>query len=995
MNSYMIRLIKEVTVMLSCKIKYCLTLIVIISFSVKYSYAQSYLEREDLWVRTKLSEMTLDQKIGQIFMIRTYSKGNIIEEQIISDYIKKYHIGGLCFFQGSPEEQVNLINKYQQLSTIPLFMGIDGEWGLGMRFPKQTISFPKQLMLGAIQDNKLIYEMGRDIAKQCKRAGININFAPSVDINNNPSNPVIYDRSFGEIPQNVTAKGYMFMKAMEDEGIMSCVKHFPGHGDTDIDSHDELPVLNHTLERLEQTEFYPFRRLASQGAGALMIGHLHVPSLDDRPNRPTTLSDKVIKNILRDNMGYSGLLITDAMDMKGITKYFPNGIAEAEAFMAGNDVILLPENLPKAINAIKEYVAAGKITESRLNESIERILRAKYKIGLNITPQHNSSGLSSYLNRNQTIAIKQKLTEAAITVISDQNNLIPIKKIDSIHIGTLSVNVIHKSRFQKRVDSYLDARHYQLMPNQLAHQYQQLISTMSQFDVAIIGIHTSGKQNDFSREIPDSLIKFIRELEGKTKVIVMLFGSPYLLNRINFAQHVILCYDNDTITQDVAAQSLFGVNEISGKLPVGINDKWIAGYGIYKGTLGRLGYSKPEMVGLSSDTLYKIDSIMAEMIKLHASPGGQILIAKDGKIVFQKSYGKLSQDGNQVTDNTIYDIASITKVLGTTISAMKLVDEHKLNIHNPIRNYIAGIDKTDKALLIVQDIMAHHARLFPWIGFYQKTTLPQKSFGYNPRYYSGILQESYNIPVAKGMFMRSDYKDSIYQMIWNSTLREKNNYKYSDLGFYIMQKVVEGQSGKTLDEFSFQNFYKPLGLRFTGFRPLLKHSISNIAPSEIDNYFRLQTLQGNVHDMGAAMMGGISGHAGLFSNAGDMAVLMQMLLNKGSYGGIQYIKPETVDIFTTRHPKSSRRGIGFDMKEMDEGKQKSMSSLASSSTFGHTGFTGTAAWADPIHKIVYIFCANRTYPGKNNQTFNNKEYRIKVQALIYKAMNGYDANYYL
>jgi beta-N-acetylhexosaminidase len=982
-------------VKLSDRMKCYLMLILIISFSDKYSYAQSYLEREDLWVRAKLSEMTLDQKIGQIFMIRTYSKGNAVEEQIISDYIRNYHVGGLCFFQGSPEEQVNLINKYQQLSSTPLFMGIDGEWGLGMRFPKETISFPKQLMLGAIQDNKLIYEMGRDIAKQCKRAGININFAPSVDINNNPANPVIYDRSFGEIPQNVTAKGYMFMKAMEDEGIMACVKHFPGHGDTDKDSHDELPVLNHSMERLEQTEFYPFRRLASQGAGALMIGHLHVPALDDRPNRPTTLSDKVIKNILRDNMGFNGLIITDAMDMKGVTKYFPNGIAEAEAFMAGNDVILLPENLPKAISAMKVYIAEGKITESRLNESIERILRAKYKIGLNITPQHSSTGISGYLNRNQTIAIKQKLTEAAMTVISDRDSLIPIKKIDGVHVGTLSVNVIHKSKFQKRIDNYLDARHYQLMPNQLAQQYQQLISTMSQFDVAIIGIHTSGKQHDFSREIPESLIKFIMELETRTNVIIMLFGSPYLLQKLHFAQHVILCYDNDSITQDVAAQSLFGVNEMSGKLPVGINDKWIAGYGINKGTLGRLGYSKPEMVGLSSDTLFKIDSIMAEMIKLNASPGGQILIAKDGKIVFQKSFGKLSQDGNQVTDNTIYDIASITKILGTTISAMKLVDDHKLNILNPIRNYIAGIDSTDKAQLIVQDIMAHHARLFPWIGFYQKTTLPQKSFGYNPRYYSGILQESYNTPVAKGMFMRSDYKDSIYQMIWNSTLREKNNYKYSDLGFFIMQKVVEGQSGKTLDEFSYQTFYKPLGLRFTGFRPLLRHSISHIAPSEIDNYFRLQTLQGNVHDMGAAMLGGVAGHAGLFSTAGDMAVLMQMLLNKGSYGGIRYFKAETVDLFTTRHPRSTRRGIGFDMKELDKNKQKSMSSLASASTFGHTGFTGTAAWADPTHKIVYIFLANRTYPGKNSQTFNNREYRTKVQALIYKAMNGYDANYYL
>lgn len=976
-------------------IKFSVIINILMIISDSSVIAQNYLEREDLWVRSKLSEMTLDQKIGQIFIIRSFSRGNVNEDKVITDYIKKYHIGGICFFQGSPTEQVNLINKYQQLSAIPMFMGIDGEWGLAMRFPKETISFPKQLMLGAIQDNKLIYEMGREIAKQCKKTGININFAPSVDINNNPSNPVIYDRSFGEIPQNVTAKGYMFMKAMEDEGIMSCVKHFPGHGDTDKDSHDELPILNHSLERLEQTEFYPFRRLASQGASALMIGHLHVPALDERPNRPTTISDKVIKNILRDEMGFNGLIITDAMDMKGVTRYFPNGTAEAEAFLAGNDIILLPENLPKAISAIKEYLLAGKITESKLNESVERILRAKYKIGLNVTPQHDSEGLSNYLSRNQSKAIKQKLTEAAITVVVDKSNMIPIQQTDNVHLGTLSINMIKKSKFQERIDNYLNARHYQLMPNQLANQHQQMMQTLSQFDIVVVSIHTSGKQNDFSREITDDMIRFLKELELKTRVITILFGSPYLLDRLNYASQLIIGYDNDKVTQDVTAQSLFGVNDISGKLPVSVNEKWIAGYGLNKVSLGRLGYSKPEMVGLSSDTLYKIDSIMGEMIRLQASPGGQILIAKDGKIVFQKAFGKLSQDGSNVSNTTIYDVASITKILATTISAMKLVDNHKLNIHNPLRNYISGILGTDKTQLVVQDIMAHHGRLIPWIGFHQNTTLPNKKFGYNPTYYSGLLQEKYNIPVAKGMFMRSDYKDSIYQIIWNSPLREKDNYKYSDLGFYIMQKVVEGQSGKSLDEYVSQSFFKPLGLRYTGFRPLLTHPAGNIAPTEIDNYFRLQTLQGNVHDIGAAMMGGVAGHAGLFSNAGDLAVLMQMLINKGSYGGQQFITPETVDIFTTRHPKSTRRGIGFDMKELDTRKAKSMSSLAPASTFGHTGFTGNAVWADPENKIVYIFCANRTYPGKNNQTFNNRDYRSKVQTLIYKAMNGYNANLYL
>jgi beta-N-acetylhexosaminidase len=967
-------------------------LAIIIGINLK---AQSYLEREDKWVSSKLSEMTSDQKIGQIFMVRAYSKGNEAETNLIVEYIEKYHIGGICFFQGSPLTQLNLINEYQKKSTIPMFMGIDGEWGLGMRFPKESISFPKQLTLGAIQDNKLIYAMGKEIARHCKRIGININFAPSVDINSNPSNPVIYDRSFGESPHNVTAKGYMYMKALEDEGVMACIKHFPGHGDTDTDSHEELPLVNQSVQKLEESAFYPFRRLASQGVGAIMVGHLHIPSIDARPNRPASLSQKTIKDILREDMGYNGLIFTDAMDMKGITKYFNNGIAEAEAFLAGNDVILLPENLPKAINTIKEYLHSGKISMNRLNESVERILRAKYKLGLNIIPYNGPEGLNKYLNRNQALGIKQKLAEASVTLVNDSKNLIPLRNIEGVNIGTLSINSNLKTKFQERIDCYVQARHYHMMPQQISQQYQQQIQTLSKFDKVLVSIHTSGKQNDFTKDLPDDVIRFLKELQTKTEVILILFGNPYLMKKLNFADHLILCYENDYISQDATAQSIFGVNDISGTLSVGVTEKWPLGHGIYRGSLRRLGYGLPEMVGLSSDSLKKIDTLMDQMIKLNAAPGAQILIAKDGKIIFQKSYGKLSDDGYYVSDNTIYDVASVTKVLATTLSAMKLVDDHKLNIKNPIRNYIAGMDTTDKALLTIGDIMSHHARLFPWIGFFEKTTLPQKSFGYNSTYYSGILQEKYTIPVAKGMFMRTDYLDSIYQQIWTSKLRESDKYRYSDLGFFIMQKVIENQSGQTLDEYTYKNFYKPLSLNHTGYKPLLWHSESDIAPTEIDNYFRLQTIRGHVHDMGAAMLGGVGGHAGLFSNAKDMAILMQMLLNKGAYGGTQYLKPETVDLFTTRNVKSTRRGIGFDMKELDVHKPKSMSSLAPASTFGHTGFTGTAVWADPENNIVYILNTNRTYPNRHNQSFNNREYRIKVQALIYKAMKGYNSNLYL
>ncbi|MBC7886226.1 MAG: beta-N-acetylhexosaminidase, partial [Saprospiraceae bacterium] len=562
------------------KLKNICKIIVLVCLIQEFPAAQNYLEREDIWVRGTMSDMTLDQKIGQLFMVRTYSKGNMEEERIISEFITNYHIGGVCFFQGSPLYQVNLVNKYQQLSKIPLFVGIDGEFGLGMRFPGQTISFPKQLMLGAIKDDKLIYEMGTEIARQCKKTGININFAPSVDINNNQKNKVIYDRSFGECPENVMSKGYMYMKAMEDEGILSCVKHFPGHGDTDVDSHIELPILTQSLPMLEMNAFYPFRRLASQGAGGMMVGHLHVPSIDDRTNRPTTLSEKVIKNILRKDMGYKGLIFTDAMDMKGVTKYFPNGIAEAEAFMAGNDVILLPQNLYKAISSIKEYINSGKISIQRLNESVERILRTKYKLGLQVTPFHHPEGLSVFLNRNKALALKQKLTEAALTLVSDEDHIIPVKKTDEVHFATLSINVVKKTTFQRRVDDYISPRHYQLMPHQLNTNASQLIQTLSCFDVVLVSIHSSGRLNDFSKNLSDDLVKFLLELDSKTTVVISLFGSPYLLKNLTGLNNILLCYNNDKITQDIAAQSIFGANDITGELPVSVSEKWMVGYGL-------------------------------------------------------------------------------------------------------------------------------------------------------------------------------------------------------------------------------------------------------------------------------------------------------------------------------------------------------------------------------------------------------------------------------
>jgi beta-N-acetylhexosaminidase len=957
-------------------------------FIVCHILGQSNYIKESFWISEKLSSMSVDEKIGQLFMVRSYSLGHPEEETLLLNYIKDYHIGGVCFFKGSPEEQVNMINTCQQFSKIPLLMAIDGEWGLGMRFPKTTISFPRQMMLGAVRNNNLIFEMGREVARQCKRIGIHMNFAPSVDINSNPRNPVIFDRSFGEDPQNVTAKGYMYLHGMEKEGILPCIKHFPGHGDTDVDSHRQLPVLNHSRERLENMELYPFRKLANQGEMALMVGHLSIPALDNRPDKPASLSDRIITDLIRQEMGFEGLIVTDAMDMGAITGQFSAGQAEAEALLAGNDIILLPQHLPSAVQAIKKMIADGTISVERIDKSVERILRTKYRLGLTQSSTFSTDGLDTYLNSNQALAIKQKITEAAVTLVEDQNNSIPIPLNPGLRVATLSINLSHKSVFQERVDSYTDARHYQLMPQQMGLYGQQYLQTLSKFDHVLVAIHTSGKQTDFSKTITEEVQSFLKALELRTKVSTILFGNPYLAKNLSHARTLLIHYDNESMTQDVTAQAIFGATDIEGFLPVSVSEKWRHGHGISRKNMERLGFGIPEMVGLSSDTLAMIDLAMKDMMRIGASPGGQVLIAKDHKIIFRKSYGQQTYKGIPVTHETIYDLASITKMLSTTLAVMKLMENNALSLQTPIRNYIAGIDSTNKASLTISEIMTHQARLQPSFNFYVKTLPPRKKKGINHNYYSTTLTPKFTIPVARNMFLRTDYKDSLYQKIWKSSLRPGQGYKYSDLGFYIMQKIVEDLSGSPLDVFVHNSFYNPLGLKRTGYKPILRHPVSQIAPTEIDKYFRMQTIQGYVHDMGAAMLGGVAGHAGLFSNATETAILMQMLLNKGSYGGKQLLKPETVDIFTKRYRESTRRGIGFDMKELDTKKLKSTSTLASPMTFGHTGFTGTAAWADPENNLVFIFIANRTYPGRLNQRFNNRDYRIKVQAIIYKAMMG-------
>ncbi len=951
-----------------------------------------YLTKEEmatLWSNDKVSEMSIDQMIGQLFMIRAHS--NLGQDHIkeVKRQIEKYEVGGLCFFQGTPSKQAELTNKYQDLSKIPLFVSIDGEWGLGMRFKENSISFPRQLTLGAIKNNDIIYEMGQQIAEHCKRIGIQINFAPVVDVNNNPNNPVIHNRSFGEDIFNVSSKSFAYMKGMQDAGIIACAKHFPGHGDTGVDSHYDLPVINHSRNRIDSLELMPFKTIIETGVKSIMTAHLQIPALDKRTNRPASLSKNILTDILKEELNFEGLVFTDAMEMKGVAKHFGSAKASVEALLAGNDMILLPEDMDEAIKGVKQAYIDGIIDSNQIVSKVKKILYHKHLIGLDKKPKvTNISMIDKDINNHEAIALKTKLYEEAITLVKNDGIPLPIKDFNNKKIAILSLGTDQLTSFQNRFSSYTHVEKITLGKTISEEQQTKIKNKLALYDHIIISLHDLSIHSKKKYGLSQNQLDLIFKLNSQNKLTLVNFGTPYILKYFESIPNLVQAYEEDDICQDVTAQAIMGANPFRGLLPVSVGDSFKYRHGIVSASLGRLKYGIPEKVGMNSDSLKEIETIVEEMIKEKAAPGCQILAIKDGQVVYDKAFGYHTfNKKKKVQTDHIYDVASVTKILATTLSVMKLEGQGTISLDQRIDHYLPEIDTCNKGDLILHDVLAHHAKLPGWIPFYKNTLEEEKKKTFpSEKYYRESYSDSFCLEVTKDLFLRCDYQDSIYSRIYGCELREKNNYRYSDLGFYMFHQIIHRMSGRKLDHFVEDNFYKNLGLKRTGFNPIKKFDQSIIVPSEDDNYFRNGVVQGYVHDMGAAMLGGVSGHAGLFSNAQELGIIMQMLMNGGTYGGEQYLDSYTIRKFTSRHPRSTRRGLGFDMKELDEDRTLNMSELASSSTFGHLGFTGCAVFADPETNLIYIFLSNRTFPSMNNSKFSKNEYRPRIQSVFYKAL---------
>ena len=957
-------------------------ILIFILFSVvSFAQKKSNLSQE-VWVDSVYNQLSFDEKVGQLFMVAAYSNKDEAHNKSIDKLVEENKIGGLIFFQGGPVRQAKLTNRYQAKSKVPMFIGIDAEWGLSMRLDS-TYRYPWNMTLGAVQDMKLIEKAGNQMAKQSKRMGIHFNFAPVVDINTNPKNPIIGNRSFGETKENVTLRALALMKGLQDEGVFATAKHFPGHGDTSTDSHHTLPVVKFDKNRLDAVELYPYKELIKNGLTSVMVAHLNVPSIEPRENYPTSISYNVVTNILKNDLQFEGLIFTDALNMKGASNFKKPGDIDLEAFLAGNDVLLFAENVPVAIKKFNEAKKDGRLTEERLAYSVKKILAYKYKANLHNYQPIALENLYNDLNAVEFEALNYQLYENAVTVIKNDTKSIPVAQLDKEKIAYVKLGNDTSDVFLTQLKNYANVTEI------TSKNLDNVLTELEGYTKVIIGYHKSdGAWRNHNLTFRELL--WINQIGKQNDVILTFFTKPYSLLTIkNFEsiETIIIGYQNNAISQTVVPQVIFGAIGSKGKLPVSIEEHFKVNEGIETLAIQRLGFEMPENVGMDSKILTKIDSIAKLAIDKKMTPGLQVVVARKGKVVYQKSFGNHTYDDGaaKVQNTDLYDIASLTKIIGTLPNVMQEFDKGNLTLETKLKTMLPVFKGSNKEDASVLDMLTHQARFQPWIPFYKATldSLNKPS----EKYYRTRPTVEFQLKVAEDLYLRRDYNDTLLKVIADSELLPKKQYKYSDFSFILFKEYLERENGKSLEYLAENNFYKHLGATSLTYNPLHKFDKSVVIPTENDNYFRYQTVHGYVHDMAAAMQGGISGHAGLFSNALDIAKVMQMYLQKGNYGGKQFITEETLQKFNTCYfcKDGNRRGVGFDKPQL--GNEGPTCGCVSLTSFGHTGFTGTMTWADPEKEIVYVFLSNRTFPDSNASNKLSKEnIRENIQKVIYESI---------
>ncbi|MBQ3734762.1 MAG: serine hydrolase [Bacteroidales bacterium] len=928
-----------------------------------------------------LDQMTLEEKIAQLLIIRVNSTDNEQYNKELVNYVARVQPGGVCFFKGNPTPEAMLTKRLQAVSKIPLFVSIDGEWGPAMRLDS-CVAFPRQMTLGALseENDSLIYQMGLEVAEQCKAVGINLNFAPCIDINNNSRNPVINSRSFGENRDKVCRKAALYMHGMQAGGIATSLKHFPGHGDTESDSHLALPTIRKSRIELDEMELYPYRQLIKENPDMVMVGHLNIPALDSTTKSVSSLSYSIVTQLLKKELGYNGLIITDGMEMKGVRNQNRfEGDVEIRALLAGADILLLPGETDSVIAAIKRAVEEGVISEELINERCLRVLQFKKSRGITNFTSNSSAEIHKWLNRSEAVWVNRQIEEKALTLLKNDDYMLPLNAKTAGSTAFLCVDrKAYQSEYKRIVGEY-NLPYYYMDKKISAKEQTNMLAKLAPYKQIIVAFGGSNQLGGSGYGIEMSSVKLLNRLAKDKQVILIHLGNPYALNYFDSLTNyraVIDAYQFTPSTVAAAMRACFGQIVCEGTLPVSIN-----GYPAGSGIL--MSKSVENFSALPDDITQSLDKMLQDGIQNRIYPGCEVIALHHGQPIYHKAFGYLDYSRQEkVTPQTMYDVASLTKVAATTLAVMKLYDNGEIHLTDKIGKYLPYLAGTDKANLTLEELLTHTSGMPAFIPFY-------KSIQGNEKYLRTSKSDNFSIQVADNLYLRNDYPDTIRYKVAHCKLKEKK-YEYSDLNFLLLKDMVEIVTMLPIEQFLAETYYQSMGLSHTSFLPLKNgFSKKEIAPTEKDETFRKQLVHGYVHDQTSALMNGNAGNAGLFSTAEEIGALFLMLQNGGVYDGTRYLSESTVKEFTKMHTLHGcqLRGYGFHTPKAS-GQSSIVPGAASTHTFGHQGFTGTVVWCDPDEELIFVFLSNRVCPAADPNNLAKSGIRLKAHELIYKGIGS-------
>ncbi|HEX6225115.1 MAG TPA: serine hydrolase [Chryseolinea sp.] len=938
---------------------------------------------KSLWVDSVFNSLNIDEKIGQLFMVPIPSRVNDAFIDKIENQIKSKEIGGVIFDSLGPLRQASITNRFQDASEIPLLIAQNAPIGLG-QFRDSIIHVPDAYLLGASRHDTIAYQAGKEIARKMKIVGAHMNVSSFATVGGTLPDPMM-SYSFGQNSERVASMALAFMKGLQDHGVAAIVKNFAINGATVLDVREDLPVIDASVDSVKS---FPFFKLFENKVAGFMTTSSNFPLFYQdkelvRKNDydAATISQLLSGSWLKSRINYDGLNLVDLHESKEVEEK-NKGNDELLAFQTGNDIMISSEEVGIAIRKIKRLIKKDESYEALLTASVRRILAAKYDAGLWRKSLVNTDNLLSKLNSPEAEILNKNVYEKAITIIQDEHSVIPISALEEKRFLFINTAPDQSGEFYQYLNKYINTNHFTLDDKTDVEAFSD---SLKEKHVIIVGV--------FPQTPPYLIVKvglLAQRASPSHEIIVCDFGNEIFLRSGIPNTTILTGYTPAPETLRAIPQVIFGGLKADGVLPYTFSEVATEGKGLVSEPIERLTYSLPEDAGMDGRTLQKIDAIVREAITSHATPGCQILVARHGKVVLDKSYGALTYEAtDSVSDENIYDLASLTKVSATLQTVMFMYEKGLIDLNKKLSYYLPELRNTNKKDITLVEMLTHQAGLLPFIPMWTETV---KDNNFLPQYYSRVQSEGYPLQVSPDLYAAPVLRDSVWSWISESRLQTKPPrtpyaYQYSDLGFLLFQRLAEKIFNQPIDEFLAQNLYEPLGAYTTGFTPLRRFPVQRIAPTEDDKIYRKTHIAGTVHDERAAMMGGVAGHAGLFSNATDLAKLGQMLLQNGSYGGYRYYKPETIHLFTAKQFDKSRRGLGWDKPVQSEwGSPTSL--RASPKTYGHTGFTGTCIWIDPEFDLLYIFLSNRVYPDRSPKLIN-ANVRSRIQDVIYESIFDY------